>query len=52
MNQDEAEFDSEVTALGRYVEGASKGDEAKLKVRAWTLKLRLHPLVLRKGPKA
>jgi Fibronectin type III domain len=44
MNQDEAEFDSEVTALGRYIEGASKGDEAKIKSAGMDIKAAAAPI--------
>ncbi len=44
MNQDETAFDSEVTALGRYVEVESKGDEAKIKSAGIDIKAAAAPI--------
>ncbi len=44
MNQDETAFDSEVTALGRYVEVECKGDEAKIKSAGMDIKAAAAPI--------
>jgi hypothetical protein len=50
MNQDEDEFDREYSALGHHVEGASKGDEAKIKSAAMDVKAAATPIGIPQRP--
>ncbi len=52
MNQDDDEFDREYSALGRHVEGASKGDEAKIKSAGMDVKAAATPIGIPQRPEA
>jgi hypothetical protein len=50
MNHDEAEFDSEITALGHYVQVECKGDEAKIKSAGMDVKAAAAPIGVPQRP--